>query len=58
MVLQEQTLQFLGQKATQDLNPSNPYKVAPVMVRTSTSVLHHNLTAVTMPDVLTTLLSM
>lgn len=37
LLLQEQTLQFLGHKATQDLNPSNPYKVAPVTVRISST---------------------
>lgn len=43
VLLQEQTLQFLGHKAAQDLNPGNPYKVAPVTVRTSSYVLQYKI---------------
>lgn len=35
MYLQEQMLQFLGHKATVNMDPSNPYKIAPVTVRVS-----------------------
>ena len=40
LLVQEQTLQFLGHKATETTDPGNPYKVAPVTVRSTSSLLH------------------
>ena len=42
LLVQEQTLQFLGHKATERMDPGNPYKVAPVTVRSSSSPLQHH----------------